>query len=91
MSDREALIAAYHAMNAACKWAAGETGGIKTLADADRHVAGYDALLDATVKAGQAAGILMSDRPPWIADRRVKNDPDVPQWEERRGRPKVPA
>ena len=30
----------------------------KTTEDADRHMAGYDALLDATVKAGQAAGLL---------------------------------
>ncbi len=56
--DRQALLDAFEAMNAACKWAAGETAGIKTVADADRHMAGYDALLAATVKAGQAAGVL---------------------------------
>ena len=63
MSDREALVAAFHAMDAACKWAAGETGGIKTIADADRHMAGYDALVDATVKAGQAVGLLSGGVP----------------------------
>ena len=54
----DALTEAYHAMDAACRWAAGETAGVKTTEDADRHMAGYDALLDATVKAGKAAGIL---------------------------------
>lgn len=54
----QALVDAFHAMDAACRWAAGETAGIRTIADADRHTAGYDALLAATVKAGQAAGLL---------------------------------
>ena len=57
-ADRDALREAFYAMDAACKWAAGETAGVKTLADANRHTAGFDALLAATVKAGQAAGLL---------------------------------
>jgi hypothetical protein len=61
---RAALAEAFLAMDAACKWIAGETAGIKTIADADRHIAGYDALLDATVKAGQAAGLLSGGKVP---------------------------
>ncbi len=53
-----ALRDAYEAMDAACRWAATETGGIKTTEDADRHIKGYDALLDATVRVGKAAGKL---------------------------------
>ncbi len=54
---RAALVSAFEAMDAACKWAAHETAGVKTVADADRHMAGYDALLDATVKAGQVLNL----------------------------------
>ena len=37
---REALEDAFHAMDAACKWAANETAGVRTIADAERHMAG---------------------------------------------------
>ncbi len=53
-----ALRDAFDAMDAACRWAATQTGGIKTIKDADRHIKGYDALLEATVRAGKAAGML---------------------------------
>jgi hypothetical protein len=49
---------AYAAMDAACQWAATQTSGIKTLAEADAHIAGFDALLDATVALGMVLGIL---------------------------------
>lgn len=55
---KSALVAAFEAMDAACQWAAGETAGVKTIEDANRHTQGYDALLDATVLAGKAAGKL---------------------------------
>ncbi len=53
-----ALRDAYETLDAACRWAAGETSGIRTTEDADRHIKGYDALLDGTVRAGKAAGVL---------------------------------
>jgi hypothetical protein len=55
---REALVDAFRAMDAACRWAAQETAGVRTIEDADRHIAGYDALIDATARAGVAAGLL---------------------------------
>lgn len=56
------LVDAFETLNAACKWAAGETVGIRTLADADRHMAGYDALVEGAVRVGIAAGVLRGDR-----------------------------
>jgi hypothetical protein len=55
---REAARDAYRTMDDACKWAAGQTGGIRSLSEADEHMRGYDALLDGTVRLGQALGIL---------------------------------
>lgn len=49
---------AYAAMDAATKWAAHQRPEHDTLEAADEHMAGYDALLDAQVRAGRALGIL---------------------------------
>ena len=55
---RAALADAFKTMDAACRWAANETAGVRTVEDADRHTAGYDALVDGTARAGVAAGVL---------------------------------
>lgn len=55
---REAALDAYNVMDAATRWAATQTGGMRTVEDADRHVRGFDALLDGQVRLGQALGIL---------------------------------
>ena len=49
---------AYEVMDAACRWAAYTTTGIRSTADADRHMAGYDALLAGQVRLGLAIGRL---------------------------------
>lgn len=49
---------AYAAMDAATKWAAHQRPEHDTVEAAGEHVAGYDALLDAQVRAGRALGIL---------------------------------
>ena len=53
-----ALKDAFKTMDAACRWAANETAGVRTVEDANRHMAGYDALVDGTARAGVAAGVL---------------------------------
>jgi len=55
---RAAAEDAYRTMDAAVRWAATQTGGIKSAVDADRHVSGFDALLAGQVRLGRALGIL---------------------------------